>query len=198
VAQHLLPPILARLRADLPEVSVELVPSDRSENLVFREADIAVRMFRPEQLDLVARHLGDLPLGIFAARSYLARRGRPGSPADFFAHDLIGEDREERILRAMRDLGWRAERNGFATRCDDTATAWALMRAGCGLGFGPIAIGRADPTLEEVVLPGVSLPALPVWLAAPERTRRTPRLDRVWTALAEGLRPHLARPGAPA
>ncbi len=198
VAQHLLPPILARLRSELPEISVELVPSDRTENLLFREADIAVRMVRPEQLDLVARHLGDMPLGIFAARSYLARRGRPGTAEEFFTHDLVGEDREDRILRGMRALGWPATREGFATRCDDTATAWTLIRAGCGLGIGPRAVGGADPDLEEIALPGVALPSLPVWLAAPERTRRTPRLARVWTALAAGLQPHLARPGSPA
>jgi DNA-binding transcriptional LysR family regulator len=195
VAQHLLPPILARLRADLPDVSIDLVPTDRNENLLFGEADIAVRMVRPEQLDLSARHLGDLPLGIFAARGYLARRGRPATVAELLSHDLVGEDREDRILRAMRALDLPARREDFATRCDDAATAWALMRAGCGLGFGPVAVGRADPELEEVTLPGVRLPALPVWLAAPERTRRSPRLSRVWTALAEGLRPLLVRPG---
>lgn len=194
VAAHLLPPVLARMRGALPEVSVDVVPSDRTETLLFGEADIAVRMYRPAQLDLVVRHLGDLPLGIFAARAYLDRRGRPETAEAFFAHDLVGEDREDRLLRGMRAMGWPARREDFATRCDDPAVAWALVRAGCGLGIGPQAVGRADPQLEEVTLPGVALPALPVWLAAQARMRQVPRLARVWDRLAEGLRPLLRRP----
>jgi DNA-binding transcriptional LysR family regulator len=42
----------------LPQISIDLVASDTSENLLFREADIALRMYRPEQLDVVTRHLG--------------------------------------------------------------------------------------------------------------------------------------------
>jgi hypothetical protein len=53
VAYHLLPPILADLRQKEPGIEVELVPSDSSENLLFREADIALRMYRPTQLDVV-------------------------------------------------------------------------------------------------------------------------------------------------
>ncbi len=60
VSHHLLPPILAGLRQDAPEVQVELVPSDTTENLLYREADIALRMYEPRQLDVVARRLGEV------------------------------------------------------------------------------------------------------------------------------------------
>ncbi|MFP4571239.1 MAG: LysR family transcriptional regulator, partial [Rhodosalinus sp.] len=62
-----------------------------------------------------------------------------------------------------------------------------LVRAGCGIGFGQLAVGRADPLLEEL-LPRSGLPTLPLWLAAPEAMRRTPRITYVWERLAEGLR----------
>ena len=58
-AHHLLPPVLADLRRAEPGIEIELVPSDISENLLYRQADIALRMYRPTQPDLVARHLGD-------------------------------------------------------------------------------------------------------------------------------------------
>lgn len=193
VSHHLLPPILARLRAKAPEIAVELVPSDRAENLLFRQADIALRMFRPDQLDIVARHLGELPLGLYAARAYLDRHGRPAAPGEVFERDLVGYDRDDRLIRGMRALGWPAQREWFATRCDDQAAHWQLVRAGCGIGVGPRAIGSADPMLEEIVLPGVTLPALPVWLSAHERLRRVPRIARLWDALADGLRPALER-----
>lgn len=57
VAAQLLPPVLARMRVALPEVQVELVSSNQVSNLLRREADIAVRMVRPDQATLIAKKL---------------------------------------------------------------------------------------------------------------------------------------------
>lgn len=188
IAQHHLPAILARLRQEEPEISVDLVPTDRSENLLYREADIAVRMYRSEQLDIVTRHMGDLPLGLFAAKSYIARRGRPKDFSEFFDHDLVGYDQSDLILRGMRDMGLDARRDWFDTRTDHQTVYWELIRAGCGIGFAQIAVGDGDPCVERV-LPDMDLPRLPLWLAAHEAVRHTPRIRRVWDALADGLKP---------
>ena len=185
-AHHILPPVIARIRQDLPEVAVEVVASDRADNLLFREADIAVRMFRPDQLDIVTRHLGDMPLGVYGARAYLDRVGRPAGMADLMAWDFVGEDRGDRILRGFRAAGIEIDREFFRTRCDDQTVSWELVRAGCGLGFGQLAIGDADPLLERIET-GLALPTLPYWLAAHETMRRTPRVRRVWDILADAL-----------
>ncbi|WP_372612254.1 LysR family transcriptional regulator [Aquicoccus sp.] len=190
VAHHILPPIMAGIRANHPEIELELVPSDRAENLLFREADIAVRMYRPEQLDVVARRLGELEIGIFAARSYLERRGRPESPEALLQHDLIGYDRSELILRGMRAVGFDLTRDAFSTRCDNQVTYWELLRAGCGIGFGQRHVARIDPGVEEIDI-GIAIPGLPVWLAAHRQLRQISRLGHVWDRLADGLAPVL-------
>ncbi|WP_298498915.1 LysR family transcriptional regulator [uncultured Maritimibacter sp.] len=186
VAHFVLPPILARLRADEPGIDIDLVATDTSENLLFREADIAVRMYRPEQLDVVTRHICDLPLGIFAAKSYLDRRGRPEAVDDMLAHDWVGYDRSDLMIRGMRELGWPVERDFFATRTDDQAGNWHLVAAGCGIGIAQVATGQSDPRVERL-FPEMPLPALPVWLTAHEAMRRVPRVSRVWDALAQGI-----------
>ncbi|MDV7144608.1 LysR family transcriptional regulator [Tropicimonas sp. TH_r6] len=191
VSMHVLPPLLAELRQVEPEIEVELVPSDRSQNLLFREADIAIRMYRPEQLDIVTRHLGEVELGLYAASRYLGRHGRPARVEELPGHDLIGYDHDETILREMRKMGLPAERDWFALRCDDHNVLWELVRAGCGLGFAQVSVGDADPDVERL-LPEMPLPTLPVWLTAPDAMRRTPRIRRVWDFLAERLRPLLA------
>lgn len=190
VSHYLLPPILARIRARHPEIEIELVPSDTTENLLFREADIALRMYRPEQLDVVARHLGDIELGLYGARAYLDRAGRPHGVEDMLRHDLVGYDRNEDIILGMRQAGLPMDRHSFALRCDQNAVYWELVRAGCGLGFGQVPIGAADPLVERV-LPDIPVPPLPIWLTAHEAMRNTPRLRRVWDMLAEGMAPHL-------
>jgi DNA-binding transcriptional LysR family regulator len=192
VAQHILPPIIADIRQAEPLIQIELVASDSSDNLLFREADIAVRMYRSTQLDIVTRHLGDLRLGVFAARSYLDRRGTPLSAQDLLDHDLIGYDRNDLILRHMRALGWPATREVFAIRCDSQTAYMALIRAGCGIGFAQAGLMQDASDMIELDL-GLELPHLPVWLAAPQAMRSTPRIARVWNLLVEGLTPVLLR-----
>ena len=186
VSHFLLPPILSRLRRDQPGIRIDLVASDSSENLLFREADIAVRMYRPEQLDMVTRHVCDLSLGLYAATSYLDRVGRPETPEAALALDWVGFDRDEMLIRGMRAAGFPVSRDFFALRTDDQAAHWHLVRAGGGLGVVQQAIGAADPAVERV-LPDLVLPSLPVWLTAHEALRPVPRVARVWDTLAGTL-----------
>ncbi|EAQ13922.1 LysR family transcriptional regulator [Maritimibacter alkaliphilus HTCC2654] len=187
VAHFVLPQILARLRRDEPGIEIELVATDSSDNLLFREADIALRMYRPDQLDMVTLHVTDLPLGIYAAKSYLDRVGRPDTVEDAFKLDWVGYDRSDLMLRGMRRLGWAVDRTFFATRTDDQAGNWQLIRAGCGIGIAQIATAQDAPEVERL-FPDMALPSLPVWLTAHEAMRRTPRIARVWDALAQGLK----------
>ena len=189
-AHHHLPKILAKLRAEAPEIQVELVANDNSENLLFREADIAVRMYRPHQLDMVARHLGEVELGLYAAESYLERAGRPERLDQLFDYDVVGYDRSELILRGMREAGWDANHEDFATRCDQHAVYFELLRAGLGLGFAQVQVAQETPGLVRL-FPEMGLPTLPVWLTAHPTIRRLPRVARVWEALADGLIPRL-------
>jgi len=181
-----LPPILSRLRLAEPEIQIELVPSDTSENLLFREADIALRMYRPEQLDIIARHVTDLPLGLYATPGYLARRGAPASIDDLLKLDFVGYDRDDRMIRLMREMNFTVTRDFFPVRCDDQTVHWELVCAGCGIGGTQRSIGDPDPRVQRV-MPDLPLPALPLWLAAPSALRTNPRIRRVWDFLAEAL-----------
>ena len=189
-SHHLLPPILAHIRQQEPAIQLELVATDATENLLYREADIAVRMYRPEQMDIVSRYLGDVPLCFCAATTYLNRVGRPKTPEDLFHHDLVGFDANEDIIRKMQEKGWPASKDSFATRCDLQSAYWELIRAGCGIGFSQVQVAEEDPLVEVLPL-DVKIPILPVWLAAPQAMRQTPRIRRVWDLLAEGLKASL-------
>ncbi|MEO0989620.1 MAG: LysR family transcriptional regulator [Pseudomonadota bacterium] len=191
VSQHILPPIIEQIIDHSPGVSIELDATDATENLLFREADIALRMYRPTQLDTVTRHLGDLRIGLYASKAYLDRYGRPKTDSDLSSHRLVGYDRDERIIQGMRERGLHVGRDSFQVRCDNDAAYWKLVQAGCGIGIAQVVVGCRDPQVEQV-LPDLPLPALPVWLTAHETLRRTPRVSRVWDMLAEGLVPVLS------
>lgn len=186
VAHFILPPMIAAMRQAHPGIAIELVPTDAPENLLFREADIAVRMFRPTQLDIVTRHVADQALGLYATPDYLDRKGRPQTIAEFKRHDVVGFDRSELIIRTMRDLGLDVDRDFFPVRCDDQAAFWHLVIAGCGIGGMQCIIADREHRVERV-LPDFPLPDLPVWLAAPQAIRHTARIRAVWDHLADGF-----------
>ena len=185
VSHHILPKLFGRLRVLYPEITLDLVASDRSENLLFREADIAIRMYLPRQLDMVARHLGNIRLGLFGARSYFDRRGDV-TGENMMTHDFVGYDRNEEIIRGFRAQGRDVDRDFFVVRTDNQTAYWELVRQGCGLGFGQVAFAVPDPLLKQVPL-DFEIPPLEVWLTAHERVRRQPRVARVWELLAEQL-----------
>jgi len=81
-AAILLPPIIAKLRRAEPGIDIEIVTSNKASDLRRREADIAIRNFRPTEPDLVAKKIRDVPARLYAAPAYLERIGNPKVPYD--------------------------------------------------------------------------------------------------------------------
>lgn len=184
VACVLLPPILARMRQALPDVQVELVASNEVTNLLRREADIALRMVRPDQASLVAKRIASVKLGVFAHREYLRSQGIPRQVPDLLQHALIGGDRNEDILQGFAAMGYAVERGHFAFRTDDLMAYWAAVRAGLGIGFVAAYLARTDPDVIPV-LPMLPLPQLPVWLTVHREIRTNRRIRSVYDFLAQ-------------
>ena len=183
-----LPPILAALRRRHPGLELELALSNEVEDLLRRDADIAVRMVAPAQEALVARRVGSAELGLFAHAGYLAGRTPPARVGDLAAHDLIGFDRETPALRAfLAGYPWLAAAT-FAFRAGSDLAQLAAVRAGVGIGVCQVGIAARDPALVRV-LPADFAPGLPTWVVMHEDLRATPRVRAAFDLLAE----HLAR-----
>ena len=195
VAAFVLPQMMARLGEDEPGIEVEIVASNQVENLMRRDADIAIRMVRPTQNELVARKVTDIALCLCATRSYLQRRGRPEKPIDLADHALIGFDRSDEILRGFTSFGIPVSRSHFRFRTDNQIVLWEAVRAGNGIGIGQEPLADRDPGLEKL-LPGVPLPDLPVWLAMHRDVRASMRIRRVADFLHEELKRYSAGTGA--
>lgn len=186
VATYVLPDILTVLRRDEPDIEIELVASDREENLLQREADIAVRMFRPTQADIFTRKIADLRLGMFAAHSYVERRGAPRTIEDFHVHDVVGYDRSDLMIRGFRAAGLEVDRGFFPFRSDDQVVCWRMVVAGFGIGFNQLQIGEAEPRVARLHL-DVDLPTMPIWLTAHSELKTSRRVRRVFDFLADRL-----------
>jgi DNA-binding transcriptional LysR family regulator len=186
IGGEVLPPILAKLHEAYPDLVIELVLSNKTEDLLRREADIAVRMVRPTQQALVARHVGDIELGLHARRDYLERRGTPASIADLRKHTLIGFDRENAFIRSVRVQGLPLERGMFALRSDSDLAQLAALRAGYGIGGCQVPLARRSADLVRILAKSFSF-KLEVWIAMHADLRSSARCRVVADALAAGL-----------
>jgi DNA-binding transcriptional LysR family regulator len=191
-ASYLLPPVLAALAQAEPGIQVELVASNQVNNLLRREADIAVRMLRPEQGSLLARKLGELPITAAAHERYLQAHGAPQRPEQLREHRLIGYDRDETILRGFAAMGLPLQRSDFHLRTDDQVTYGRLIAAGAGIGF-LAAYNLRHLAGVRPLLSSLKIPPLPCWLAVHREIKGNPVVRRVFDFLAENLPAQLER-----
>ena len=187
IGAEVLPPILTALRRTHPALSFELLLTNAPTDLLQRDADLAVRMIRPQQQALLARSVGRIRVGLYAHREHLARSGPIRTLKDLQAHSLIGFDREEAALRAgYPEL---AGLPAFAFRSDNQLAQLAAVRAGFGVGLVQEPIAQRDPDLTPVL--GETFVAhLETWVVMHEDLRTTARMRIVFDALVEGMSAH--------
>lgn len=186
ISVEVLPPILASLRNAHPLLTVELVVSDKADDLLHREADIAVRMFRPVQDALVAKRVGDIELGLHAHKDYLAAHGTPKTIAALANHALIGFDKESAFIRQFQDQYPWFSRSLLAFRSDSGLAQLAAMRAGFGIGICQSALAAKDKSLQRLMPKQFSI-KMETWIAMHEDLRQSPRCMVTFAALVAGL-----------
>ena len=184
VGVEVLPPILTQLRQTHPHLRVELVLTNRLSDLPQLEADIAVRMVRPSQEQLLARRIGLIEIGLHARDDYLLKHGTPLHMQDLASHSVIGFDQENAFIRSLAIQGF--ERSAFACSSDSDLAQLALIRAGAGIGGCQVQLAKRDPRLRRVLPEGVAL-RLDTWVTMHEDLRNSPRCRVMFDALVEGL-----------
>lgn len=187
---EVLPPILTQLQNEHPDLKVELVLTNRVQDLLRREADIAIRMTQPKQDLLIARRVGQVNLGLHAHKKYLRKRGIPKSLADLAQHALIGFDEETPFVRAARKGFPIWQRDAFSVRTDSDMAQLALIRAGSGIGICQVALAAREPQLVHLLPESLSL-GLETWLTMHEDLRNNPRCKVTFDALLRGLQDYI-------
>ncbi|WP_315780332.1 MULTISPECIES: LysR family transcriptional regulator [unclassified Bradyrhizobium] len=186
VGTFVLPTILAGIRKRYPEIIIELVLNNRTDDLLRRDADIAVRMIRPKQDGLVARRIGSVPLGLYAHRDYIGRFGLPDTIEALAAHHVIGFDRDDHSARSVASSQLPISRELFSYRTDSDVAQVTAIEAGLGIGGMQIAMAKRNPALVPVLANQVAF-ELDCWLAVHEDQKDAAPIRAMFDGLAEGL-----------
>lgn len=194
VANYLLPDFALQIQRESPDIELAVVATDAVSNLLQRDADIAVRMVKPQQVDLIAKRLGTFALRPCASQAYIDRWGMPRTLPDLFRHRLVSPDKDKFFVKIVREI---AQRTGvepgtvkLAFRTDDFVTQAAAIRAGVGVGFLVDYLFDQDDELVQLPIE-LPFPGLPVWLAVHREIRSTPRIRYVFDTLQKFLRQRL-------
>jgi DNA-binding transcriptional LysR family regulator len=189
-AVEILPPILTEFREAWPQVDLELVASNRLEDLLHRDVDIAVRMARPTQDALFARKVGAIHLVFHAHRSYLQKHGEPRTMEELRAHTLVGYDRVRPLAAAVDKLDFEVSNDMFALRTDSDITQLAMLRAGYGIGACQRQIATRDPNLVPLLEDQFGFD-LEVWVVMHEDLKTDRRMRLLFDHLVAGLKDYV-------
>ena len=170
-----------------PELAIELVSGNAPVDMLRGEADLAVRVSSLRHGSLRARRVAKLKIGLFAAPSYVERRGRPATPAALRGHDVILPGAE---LARLPEAIWLAERPGVRVVFRSNSMPALMSAAAAGLGIVPAAAGWGDSDRRLLRLQLIEeVPSRTIWLVMPptSETRAAVRVvaDRIAGVLGQ-------------
>ena len=185
-AAVLLPPIIAKLRIMEPDIHVEIVVSNQASDLRRREADIAIRNFRPTEPDLIAKKVGEADAVLYATPDYIEKIGNPTMPQDLRHAHFVNLDHAGMMIKALNKLGLGLTEENFPLLTESYLVMWELVRQGVAIGILDAHIGDADPIVRRV-LPNFQPLIFPIWIVSHRELTTSRRIRRVYDYLAEEL-----------
>lgn len=184
LSSHFLMPLMAQKHAQWEGIQLDLVGEIRAANLHRRDADLALRLSRPEDPGLMARHLGSAGYGLYGNVRWkrVARAKR-----QFIGYgDALQGGPHQSWLAQCAGVGVEmgAGEASYALIASDFSILHAACRAGLGLTILPHFIARDD---IELVAFDSGLPAMQreIWLTVHPDLRRSPRVQRIAELLAQ-------------
>lgn len=186
MSAYILPPALKKLREIAPKLEVDIVAANDIRDLQLREADIAIRHIRPEQPDLIARHVSDATAHFYALKSYLDQQGRPNSVDELSDHAFIGFGDNDRMIKRLNAFGLSLTRENFRLGSESGVVAWEMARQGLGIIVMSDEVAADAPDIERI-LPDMDPFVFPIWLTTHRELHTSRRIRLVFDLLADFL-----------
>lgn len=179
-------PHLRRFRERYPEIQLDLNCTNLDVNLARREADIALRLSRPTQEDLIIKRLSFIHLGLYASRDYADRFGLPKD--SLAGHQMVLFASRRPFRRENEWLEARLDGAHVALRSDSVSSMYAAAVAGAGIALLPCLVADHDRQLVRVPMDGAPEPRQ-IWQAVHKDLRDSARIRAVLDFLGKVLTP---------
>lgn len=163
-----------------PELTVHLLLDDRELDLSMREADVALRMRKPTQPDLIQRRLLSVRYHVHASTDYVRRFGEPKCLDDLENHRLItyGEDAPSPIS----EINWLmsaglppGQRRKPTLKVNNVFAVMLAVESGLGVGAIPDYMTQGKSSLVRL-LPDLETPGAETYFVYPEELRNSKRI----------------------
>jgi DNA-binding transcriptional LysR family regulator len=187
LARQVFVPCFSALHREHPDIKIDLLPDTEHVSLLMREADIAIRLTRPEQQNLVVRCIGHMAFGLYASQAYLDRHDGISFEDGCAGHCMVThlDDRQN-----MPQSGWLsclAPRARVVLRSNSYQTQLAAAAVGEGLACLPRFHADTDPRLRRLRAPAAE-PVTDIWLVVHADNRHLPRIRVVLDAVTQAVR----------
>jgi DNA-binding transcriptional LysR family regulator len=187
-----LAPRLGQLRDLHPDIQMTVLLDDRILNLGMREADAAIRLYKPEQPDLIQRQLTTLRFHLCASPAYLKKHGTPKDAKELRKHTLIGFP--ENVPAPFSNPNWLFRLAGVDPEVDNNLlmlnSMYAIQRtveSGAGIAALPHYMIRGNPNLQTI-LPEAERTGVDMYFVYPEERRNSKRIAILRDFLLESLK----------
>ena len=185
-AAYLLPSIIEKLQNVEPEIEVELIAENSTTDLKRREADIALRGYRPTQEDLISKRVYTGSAGLYAATNYINRLGGLRCKEDLLNARFIAFDRGAEYQTALSSLGLDVGLDRFTVYVENHLVQWQLVKQGVGIGIMPNEVGEKEEDVQRLLAEELTLP-YELWLTAHRELRTSQRIRRVYDFISEEI-----------
>jgi DNA-binding transcriptional LysR family regulator len=182
-AVFILPPIIAKLRNVYPGIKIEVVASNKTIDLRRREADIAIRGYRPTQHDLIARKINKVFGYLYATKEYINNIGNPTSFEDLNNAEFIGFNSTFEMINYLKKLGLNLTQKNFYLLAENRIVQWELVKLGLGIGILPDYMGESNSNISKV-LPLQKPLEGELWLVTHRELKMNQRIRVVYDFLA--------------
>lgn len=190
-AVYRLPPILAKLRAQEPGISIEVVVTNKVSDLKRREADIAIRNFYPSQPNVIARKVGEESVWLYGSADYLKQYSQVTSLQDTTDIQIIGFGSNAQVIEQLNQQGWTLTNDNFKLNTEFQMMQLSLCKQHLGLIYLIEEAGQAEQ-LSKAFASMMEPIRFPVWMVCHEELRTNRRIKRVFDFIANELQTSLS------
>lgn len=185
-AIFVLPSIVKRLYSIHPRIQVEIIASNEETDLLRREADIAIRGFRPTQGDLIARKVKPVTASYYATPEYIASIGNPTELEQLGTANFVGFETSNEMIQRLSQMGLQLTQKNFPFLSANRLVQWELVKQGLCIGIFADEAGKAEAGLTKV-LPNEQPYEGEIWLVAHRELRINRRVKTVYDFLVDEL-----------